>query len=443
MSVRQQILFGSSLDEGRFMRPGGEPWYCFQDARTREYFAIHDECASRHVLLLGGTGTGKTNVLNLMFPQTRAIPDAPSSSFIVFDTKADYVSHPGFFRPGDKIVGNGRRFRDRSEVWNVFAEVLADGHDARDIESNAREIARTLFEGRGSQTQPFFADAASDIFANALIYYVRRSMENPRGWQGNLNNAALVQFLGSGAQSLKDAFMTYADMSGLVTYFGDGTGGQGMGVLGELRSMLSDCFQGVFAAKPPAGARGFSVRETVREKGGRALFVEYDLALGLSLQPVYRLLFDLAFKEALGSDARGRTIVYLDELRLLPKIRHLEDALNFGRSKGVSVVAGLQSVEQLNVSYGADEARTILGGFGSLIAMRSSDPMTMSYVSERFGPNVSAYRYETPDGRPVDREREGSVVEPWRVRSLGVGEAVVGLSTQVDPFLFTFMRERV
>ena len=223
--------------------------------------------------------------------------------------------------------------------------------------------------------------------------------------------------------------------------FGDGLSGQGMGVLGELRSMVNDCFQGIFASKPYLGTRGFAIREAVREKGGRSAFVEYDLALGLSLQPIHRLMFDPALKESLGSSSGGHTLLFLDELRLLPKLSHLEDALNFGRSKGVSVVARLQSIEQLDAPYGSEEGRTVIGAFGSLITLHSPDATTMRCVSDRFGTNVTSYRYESVNGQPEDREREGHVVEPWRIRNLGLGEAFVGLSTQTDPFIFHFKKE--
>ena len=65
----------------------------------------------------------------------------------------------------------------------------------------------------------------------------------------------------------------------------------------------------------------------------------------------------------------------------------------------------------------------------------------MSYVSDRFGANLISYRYPDSNGQPIDRERESSVVEPWRVRFLGLGEAIVGLATQPDPFLFRFRKE--
>jgi hypothetical protein len=82
-----------------------------------------------------------------------------------------------------------------------------------------------------------------------------------------------------------------------------------------------------------------------------------------------------------------------------------------------------------------------LGGFGSLVAMRTSASETCDFVRDHFGTNVKAYRYSNWNRSPVDRQREGNVVEPWVVRSLEVGEAVVGLSTQASPFLFRFEKD--
>ena len=64
----------------------------------------------------------------------------------------------------------------------------------------------------------------------------------------------------------------------------------------------------------------FSMREFIRSKGGKVLFIEYDLSIGSVLTPIYRLLFDLALKEALGRGSAQSGNVYLicDEFKLIP-----------------------------------------------------------------------------------------------------------------------------
>lgn len=439
MRMKERILFGQDVRSGRYEPTGSPALYEFCDELTGDTFGMDDACASRHMLFLGGSGSGKTNAMNLLLAQARASRDASDTAFVVFDPKGDYYTHPGFFRPGDVVLGTGKAFRDVCATWNVFEEVLADGDDMRDVEDNAHEVAAALFSDRGSQTQPFFASAACSLFKHLILYLVRRSKEDPKRYEGQLNNAELRRLvIQADAKMLARLFSVYPDMKGLVSYFGDGSTAQGLGVLAELKSMVYDCFQGTFAHAPAAGDPGFSVRRFVRNKGGHALFVEYDLTRGHVLQPMYRLLLDLALKESMGIQVHGKTSLLLDELRLLPKLDHLDDALNFGRSKGVRVVAGLQSVEQMIAAYGEEQGKVVLGGFGSLVAMRVSDPYTCDYVCDRFGPNVVAYRYADWNGIPADRQRDGHVVEPWLIRSLAVGEAVVGLATQDCPFLFCF-----
>ena len=132
-----------------------------------------------------------------------------------------------------------------------------------------------------------------------------------------------------------------------MSYLGDVSSNQALGVLGELKSMLYDLFIGVFNDNDMHGR--FSMRDSVRKKQGRAIFIEYDLMTGETLTPIYRLLVDLALKEALGrSDSEGGNVyMILDELKLLPKLKHMDYALNIGRGKGVKVIAGLQSINQL------------------------------------------------------------------------------------------------
>lgn len=442
--VQQKRILGAFLPACSFQSTGGDPELIFRDGENKgRYFSMDETALFRNTMMMGAAGTGKTTVMNQIFAQLRSPVKREPYFAMVFDTKADYIAHRGFFRPGDYVIGNSRQFRSRSVVWNIFDEVLADGDDPQDYETNAREIAQILFEGRGSKTQPFFANAARDIFAYTIIYFIRRKRDRGEEWNDHLNNRALLTFLHKyGAKDMSRFFRIYPDMHFLLSYFGDGTSNQALGVFAELHSMLSDCFQGIFAMKPEPGS-SFSIRRAVREKGCRTLFLEYDMAVGNCLTPMYRLLVDLALKEALSTMASpGRTYLILDELKLLPRLTHLQDALNYGRSHNVAVFGGIQTVDQLYVNYGEHQAQEILEGFGNLVALKTTDHASREYISRRFGPNVTGYRYYNESGEPVDREREGFVVEHWHQQQLRRGQAVIGLATQTEPFLFWFDQDR-
>lgn len=444
MLTGKEALMGRFLEDCSYQPSGDTSRYYFRDTETSQIMVVDDPTVFKNILLLGGAGSGKTNVMNQIVAQTRqwSSLEREDSVCLIFDTKGDYITHPGFFRSGDYVIANHKDYRDRSVVWNIFLEILADGDDPRDIETNAREIAGVYFRDRGSKLQPFFANAARDIFAATLIYFIRRSRDNPSVWRDNLNNEYLTQFLlHYDAQKLMSFFALYPDLRGLSSYVGDGTSNQALGVLAQLRSMVYECFQGRFAAKAGHGQQAFSIREAVRTKGGRAIFILYDLSVGETLSPVYRLLIDLALKEALGGRANGRVHLFLDELKLLPRLQHLEDSLNFGRSKRVSVVAGLQSISQITASYDEAVGKNILAGFGSVFAFRLNDTASRTYVSDLYGKNLMAYRYQNVGNQLLDRERDGHTVEDWDLLSLRPGQAVVGLASQNTPFPFFFMKD--
>jgi type IV secretory pathway TraG/TraD family ATPase VirD4 len=198
-------------------------------------------------------------------------------------------------------------------------------------------------------------------------------------------------------------------------------------------SIIREIFIGVFAGKGT-----FSMREFVRDKGNKTLFIEYDLSIGSMLTPVYRLMFDLALKEALGRNkAQGNVYLICDEFKLLPHLRHIDDGVNFGRSLGVKVFAGVQSIEQLYEIYGQSRGRNIAAGFSSIYAFRSNDTSTREYVSGLFGKNIVMEKYQRLDNQIVEEKRNGQTVEDWDLNSLRIGEAIVGLPFS-QPFRFYF-----
>jgi len=434
--AEQKVILGNELKGGiNGVKPGAPVIY--RDAQESEYaFTLSASQLSRHILLLGGAGSGKTNVFNLTVNQLREY-DNPDDIYIVFDTKGDFYNN--FGKPGDYVIGNSKQYRSVSQRWNIFDEVLSDGHDRREYEINAKEIASVLFEDRGSTSQPFFSNAAKDIFAKTISYFIRRSEEDSR-WKSLLNNYNLVNWLNNASgPDFAKIFNFYKDMRGTLSYIGDGKSSQALGVFGELRSMLSDCFIGVFAENDSMGR--FSIRNAVKQKGGRAVFIEYDLMTGETLTPIYRLLVDLALKEALGrseNQKNGNVFIILDELKLLPKLQHLDDALNFGRSLGVKVMAGIQTINQLYDIYGEEKGHVLAGGFSTLFAFHTLDSASRDYVSEIFGKNVVSYQYTRNDGSVEVREREGNTVESWDQMDLKTGEAIIGLADETEPFQFVF-----
>ncbi len=397
-------------------------------------FQMDEDLMSRHILLLGGSGCGKTNVFLYTIDILRKSM-TENDVAIVFDTKGEF--YDSFSKTGDYLIGNSIKFRKKSYTWNIFDEILADGWEEENISMNAREIAAALFHDRISESQPFFGNAAKDIFRGILLHFIRQAKKNAE-WIKRLNNYNLIEaFQNFKIEDYKRIFEHYKDLRGLLSYFGDGKSNQALGVFGELNSMLSEYFVGIFAQDK--SAQSISMRNVVRGKNSKILFVEYDLAVGETLTPMYRLLIDQTLKEALSRNSNvGRVFLFVDEFKLLPHLEHIDDALNFGRGLGVRVMAGIQSIDQLYDIYGKEKGAVIAGGFGSIFAFHTNDSSSREYIRKRFGSNIMIYEYNNilKNKGEVDK-REGNTVEEWDQMKLGVGQAIIGLGYNA-PFLFQF-----
>ena len=203
--------------------------------------------------------------------------------------------------------------------------------------------------------------------------------------------------------------------------------------------MLAEYFVGILAEHKPG--QSISMRQAVRQRKGKTIFIEYDLAMGETLTPIYRLLVDQALKEALGrtgSNAAGKCYLFADEFKLLPKLQHIDDALNFGRGLGVRVMAGIQSIMQLYDIYGETRGKVMASGFGSVFGYHTNDEGSRNFLTSLMGRNMVLYQYANRlENKNEVQQREGHTLEEWTQINLGVGQAVVSLSG-ADPFLYQF-----
>lgn len=246
---------------------------------------LDDELLSRHIMLLGGIGTGKTNAFYQVVSQLRrGMTD--QDVMIVFDTKGDFYN--AFYRKGDVVISNDSTAcgPDGPDYWNLFNEL----EEGEDMEVAINEISKTLFAQRlKNTTQPFFPNAAKDLFGAVLTHFSRN---RERFYCDNL---ALRQFMDAmPTPQLREMLNQHDDLRSMSSYIYDDKSGQTQGVLSELQQQVRELFVGNFKKRGT-----LSMRELVRRKGGRMIFVEYALSVGETLTPIYTLLFDLAIKEAL------------------------------------------------------------------------------------------------------------------------------------------------
>ncbi len=433
MNLNKKAIYGTLVDNNSIV--GGNPFISISGIHknNKAYLNIDEDILSKHMLMSGGTGSGKTNAFYHIINQLRRRM-TQDDLMIIFDTKGDFYDK--FYNQNDLVIGNSRQYRNDSEKWNIFREILSDGWNRQEIENNIYELSWSIYrEAIENSKEPFFPNAARDLFAGILLCLLETGETKEEFKKKNFYNIKLKQSLDSSnilqIKAMLDAHPRY---SSIGSYIGDGKNGQSLGVYAEMIGTARKIFTGVFADRG-----SFSIRNYVRERGGKTLFIEYDLSMGDTLSPMYSLLIDLALKEALGRNSRVKGNIYLiiDEFKLLPYLQHIDDAVNFGRSLGLKVLAGIQSVNQMTELYGEYRGKSIIAGFSSVFAFRANDTDTRKFITDLYGDNYIIEQKKTLSNVISEEYKTAHVVEDWDLKNLKLGEAIIGLPF-MEPFKFQF-----
>ena len=379
---------------------------------------------SSHMLAIGSIGSGKTN---LLYHIVKNIIDNISNKDIIifFDSKGDFLKR--FYRLGDYVVGNSQQYSGYNLAkWNVYNELNLVGSISR--EDAIREISTSLFKKRmDTAKDPTFASGARDIFA-AILEAQFRNGEN------NLNNANLRKKIRSiDIKTIKETVDRHNDLRWINIYMHSEGSATTQSFLSPLGSVINDVFSAHFAEEGD-----FSIRNALQQRGGKSVFLEYDIVNSNLLDSVYTVLLDLASKDALGNTDREKYVYFiLDEFPLIPRLNYIDNLLNFGRSRGARVIAGIQNMNQVRNMYGDSLGTSILSGFSTHLAFRLFDEESRKFVSDRHGKNRKLIRLPYTDATQsgMQEYEQGNVIEDWDMVALQNGECIVSLPDK-NPYLF-------
>ena len=405
-----------------------------EDAMKRgmKPLALTDTDFSKHVLFVGSIGTGKTNGIFQVLAQVLSNINE-KDVVIIFDTKGDF--YQAFYDKNQKhiVISNNELAcgpYGTKNYWNLFEEIYCEEHGYKDL---ASEMASTLFKQQMEKTQQiFFPRSARDIMASLFVYFTRMYHEH----RLKIDNAIFSGIMSmSNTAVIRTMLETYSDLRSVASYISDDDSPQTQGVISEFFQAVREYFVGNFNQ-----SGDLSIRKIVREKGGAVVFVEYDISMLNALGPIYSLIIDMAIKEAIGrTRTEGNVWLFLDEFRLLPSLNHIDAAINFGRSLGVKVIIGLQNINQVFKSYGAEVAKSLLSGCSTIFTFRVTDADTRDFIQRLSGKQrrIEVYGAQGLIKDPMEHVAEVNVIEDWRLQSLEVGKSIVTVPSQ-PPFYFQF-----
>lgn len=393
-------------------------------------FGITDDMLSHMFVIIGAPGGGKTQLMLQMAAQIKK-QLTEDDAMIIFDVKRDY--HDELAEAGDLVLGAVPKDSAAKQVfWNAFADAQYDTFTRDDVIANLREITTALFQERiRHTTNEYFPNSARALLEAIMLLRMLQAKEAKD--YSTLTNKGLLDYQES-LQSIED----WKRLAKILRKYGISQAAthletrEAASIISELGSLVGDVFTDQFARKG-----NFSIRQFTRERRGRTLFVEYNLAKGTTLAPVYSLLFDLALMDTMAHPRKnGRLYLIFDEMSLANFVKKLNSGAAQGRSLNVRMICGIQSITSLRSAFGED-ADSIISNISNMVAFRVNDKASRQLIQERCGENLVMRPSTWKNGDYYEELTRAYTVEDWHLLTLDKGDAVVQLSNKL-PFQFHF-----
>ena len=313
-----------------------------------------DRAETRHTIVSGTTGSGKTVLIADLVEQIRA----RGERCVLYDKMGSYAET--FFDPGRDVLLNP--LDARAPRWSPFLEA----RNARDFDT----MAAALIPRQKDTVDPFWITAARQLFSHGAAVFWKR---------GETRNRVLVEHL------LKTSLDTLAQaMEGTVAQSIVDPANPKTAL--SVRAMLTANI-GALELLPDEGDP-FSIRDWIEnDDGGGFLFLTSRGDQHASLRGLISTWLEIAVNALLSlpRDDRRRIWIVLDELPTLHQVPSLRPGLAESRQFGGCFVLGVQVFSALRDLYGRDGAETVSGLCGTRVVLAAPDRDTAEWSAESLG----------------------------------------------------------
>ena len=313
-----------------------------------------DRAETRHTIVSGTTGSGKTVLISDLVAQIRD----RGERCILYDKMGSYTR--AFFDPGRDVLLNP--LDARSPRWSPF-------HEARSLR-DFDTMAAALIPQQKDTVDPFWVTAARQLFANGAGVLREKGVTENRVLVDHLLKTeltALAQAMeGTVAQSIVDPENPKTALS--------------------VRAMLT-AHLGALEVLSDEGTP-FSIRDWISDENrGGFLFLTSRADQHASLRGLISTWLEIAVNALLSLDQDdGRRVwIVLDELPTLHQVPSLQPGLAESRQFGGCFVLGIQVISALRDLYGRNGAETISGLCGTRAVLSAPDEDTARWSAACLG----------------------------------------------------------
>ncbi|MEG6586709.1 type IV secretion system DNA-binding domain-containing protein [Dendrosporobacter sp. 1207_IL3150] len=343
------------------------------------------EMESKHILILGTSGSGKGVLLNQLIAQINARTKAHrrKDKCIFYDLKGEFVSKQ--FQSKDLIFSP---FDSRSLKWNIFNEL--------EIQPDYDVLSRSIF-ATSEAKDSYWYNCAADVFRTGLIYLKLN---------GTISNADLWNFFSQPLANIQAAFKTLPiSEQGALKHIDKSDSPASASII----SILQERIQFFRYLVDLDGA--FSFRKYIREDQEilQNLFILNIEQYSSIFRPLMTLVIDMMCREVLSMpDKLDRRIFFIiDELGTLNRMDSIIKLETVGRSKGACLICANQDLGRIEEQYGRANLKSFYNNFNTTFTFRIREPETAEFLSKAIGEQQTvktSYSQQMSPGEMGDRK---------------------------------------
>jgi type IV secretion system protein VirD4 len=320
--------------------------------------------ALRHVLIAAPTGVGKSR--SYFLPN---VYNAGATSFIATDPKSELWELTAFnqvrpirFAPAEP---------DESASFNFITYCK----DVEGAENCAEAIVHSKGQGKGDFAH--WTNTEVKILIAVFLYVAHSDAPTP---------LHAYKLIAAGIQTLCDTLLssTNADVVELATSYADEDpkfqGSILSGLTGKLKFLQNPKIQRFTSSS----AEQFDFTQ-LRDRPTQLFWCMAEADVD-KLQPLTAIFFAVAMRQLVEAESRKIPVnLFFDEFANIGKIKNFENKISIFRGQGIALSAALQSISQLETTYGPTAAATILENFTTMLILDSLKAKTAEEFSKALG----------------------------------------------------------
>ena len=359
-----------------------------------------------NTLIVSNTGSGKTR--RILAPYILSCIKA-LESFVCHDPKGElYMFFVNLLiKLGYDVFVINLRETLKGNRYNILqkpAQLYKDGNEDRALEI-VSDIADSIFSVIADKEDLFWTEVAKSLF---ICYFIMAADLYPPE-EVSLKTIYRIHIEGMVKMGSSTALAVYLDAHkdskayehGIYTVtapndtrnsiFAVFSGGISRLIINDaISDTLSDSSEGI--------------ENISNEKKPTAVFIitrdeapgTYSTVVASTINLIYTSLIDQAHSQD-GLSLPRRVHFILEEFGNIAALDNINHMLTASRSRGIRIVAVVQSLSQLDLIYSEKLSRNLIGNFHNLIYMNSTDTELVEIISKRCGTYIDPYTNSSDD----------------------------------------------